>query len=755
MGIIEKQVPTNTSLLVTLSPATGQANASFAQLTAVVFALSNGTALAPSAGSVSFSRDGASFGSARLTPVNSSSTPGTYAGRLPFAMTAKPGKHDVNVPDPFGKSGGSEESLGVKILDAADANTAPDDFKNIAQDPQFSKGTGSWSTQGNSAVSAYSTGGSGGNAAVRLGQGGYVWQALWSGINPNTAYAVSARAWVDDGYGLAGVTFFTGAGVKLAAAGTRVSATASGVVTRGVFVAPPGAYFAALWAGKWTGGGQLQVSELQFGPLQSGALSVDCSVTWRQLSASGPGINTNYLMDISPEWRNPGGPTFQEALKAMGTRSLRYPGGEEANSYQWAPPPYGPTTKPKPILTTTYGFPGGDFLFYNDWTRTFQGSVMNFDEFMEVAAVLNVTDPYVILNHDSVNVDGRYADPAWGYTQLKAAAVAWLQYIVRMGYPVRHFELSNESWKTNQAAQYAWALLDWAPALRAAHPGALIGANGPAGKTEVGDRDSGVAWWPQVLGAASSSIDFLAAHPYPVYGWDYSDYLSGNYPNLQQGVIEADIAIQSFAAPADRERIRIAVTETGVVDWNTKWSNSQADLGHALVAFDIMANALSHPRVDVAQFWTTRWRFGGFAPTNNPGSVADALNEDNSLTALGTALSLVGRYFAGGRLLQSGSSNIVRTWAVVPPGSSLTIILLNKALTATQQEVSLLGGCFNSSSSSAPNLAPTEAWLFNGTSPTDPAPVLNRIQDPSQLVTASNGRLIFALPPLSITAVTF
>ena len=74
----------------------------------------------------------------------------------------------------------------------------------------------------------------------------------------------------------------------------------------------------------------------------------------------------------------------------------------------------------------------------------------------------------------------------------------------------------------------------------------------------------------QVLGAASSAIDFVATHPYPVYGWDYSDYLSGNYPNLQQGVIEADIAIQSFAAPADRERIRISVTETGVVDWNGK-----------------------------------------------------------------------------------------------------------------------------------------------------------------------------------------
>ena len=80
------QVPTNTSLLVTLSPATGQANASFAQLTAIIFTIGNGTAPAPSVGAVSFSRDGASFGSARLTLVNSSSTPGTYAGKLPAEL---------------------------------------------------------------------------------------------------------------------------------------------------------------------------------------------------------------------------------------------------------------------------------------------------------------------------------------------------------------------------------------------------------------------------------------------------------------------------------------------------------------------------------------------------------------------------------------------------------------------------------------------------------------------------------------------
>ena len=51
-----------------------------------------------------------------------------------------------------------------------------------------------------------------------------------------------------------------------------------------------------------------------FGRLTSGPLTVDCGVKWRNLSTSGPGINTNYLMDISPEWTNKGGPSFVDAL---------------------------------------------------------------------------------------------------------------------------------------------------------------------------------------------------------------------------------------------------------------------------------------------------------------------------------------------------------------------------------------------------------------------------------------------------------
>ena len=206
-----------------------------------------------------------------------------------------------------------------------------------------------------------------------------------------------------------------------------------------------------------------QVAGLHLGTLLSGPLQVDCSVRWRTLSPSGPGMNTNYLMDLSPEWRNGGGPTYVESLQvqhaghrlmgrllpaghhqtwvwskqAMGVSALRYPGGEEANTFQWAPPPYTNETTPKPVLTAPKGFPGGDFLFYNQISGTFQYSVMNFDQLMGLASELGVAAVYIVLNHDSVNVGGQLGLANWSNDDLKAAAIAWASYIVRKGYTVR------------------------------------------------------------------------------------------------------------------------------------------------------------------------------------------------------------------------------------------------------------------------------------------------------------------------------
>ena len=123
--------------------------------------------------------------------------------------------------------------------------------------------------------------------------------------------------------------------------------------------------------------------------------------------------------------------------QAMGVGSLRYPGGEEANSFQWAPPPYNNMTRPKPVLTTPKGFPGGDFLFYNQFSGNFQYSVMDFDQLMGLASELGVAAVYIVLNHDTVNKGGPLGLADWSNDDLKAAAVAWASYIVRKGYPVR------------------------------------------------------------------------------------------------------------------------------------------------------------------------------------------------------------------------------------------------------------------------------------------------------------------------------
>jgi hypothetical protein len=48
-----------------------------------------------------------------------------------------------------------------------------------------------------------------------------------------------------------------------------------------------------------------------------------------------------------------------------------------------------------------------------------------------------------------------------------------------------------------------------------------------------------------------------------------------------------------------------------------------ADLGHALVAFDGMASMIGHYRTDVVLFWNTQWRT--IRTGSRQGTVTDAL----------------------------------------------------------------------------------------------------------------------------------
>ena len=63
-------------------------------------------------------------------------------------------------------------------------------------------------------------------------------------------------------------------------------------------------------------------------------------------------------------------------------------------------------------------------------------------------------------------------------------------------------------------------------------------------------------------------------HPYPVFGWDFHDYVYGNIP-LAGEVLSVGAALERYAPERDRARLRLAVTETGVYDYGYKWQNWQ------------------------------------------------------------------------------------------------------------------------------------------------------------------------------------
>ena len=82
-----------------------------------------------------------------------------------------------------------------------------------------------------------------------------------------------------------------------------------------------------------------------------------------------------------------------------------------------------------------------------------------------------------------------------------------------------HFEFSNESYINAHsgqalAAQYAYALAQWAPQLKAILPNMKLGANGLSGYDSVGAQDraqnTGVKWWSTVR--ASRIVPQACAH---------------------------------------------------------------------------------------------------------------------------------------------------------------------------------------------------------------------------------------------------
>jgi len=438
------------------------------------------------------------------------------------------------------------------------------------------------------------------------------------------------------------------------------------------------------------------------------------------------GINTDYLIDDDAN-RASAVQTLAEALREAGVKYLRYPGGEKSDGLLWSVWPYAtsiPTlARWAPQNAQNVEWPSGDSSLVQPDGHTFKTDPLTFDEFMAVCRAIDCV-PTVVVCYDSMYKPAQPGGVAPSRALLLETAREWVRYAnVTKGYNVKYWEIGNESYADTYngsatAWDYARDLIEFSSVMKAVDPSIQIGANGH----EWG-------WWQTVLSSASGAIDFLAVHEYPAYGWGAYSYYQSNAVDLRGEVRVAEDALDTYAAPADRARIRIAATEINSMDWTGEWPHANT-LGHAIVLFDIIGELLQEPRVEFSQVWTTRWIGNDTAPSP---VVFDALDRDNQLQATGRA-SAIWSQFLKEQLVATTSTPAVKAYSSYSPSTGrLSVFLINKGEART---VTL--GITNFSAAFS-----ASKWVFRGSGADD--------SYPSWTYEGDAGPMPVALAPVSIT----
>jgi len=477
-------------------------------------------------------------------------------------------------------------------------------------------------------------------------------------------------------------------------------------------------------------------------PTKPPSLRVDTGRITNQLNPGSLGLNVNFVGDHAESRKR--GPGYVAAMKRLGARSLRYPGGEKSNEYLWSSPPW---DRPRPRLAIT----GPKARLHAELGPTtadgrFLVEPMDFDEFMEICRETGAL-PTICVNLNSAYITD---DPAvrrgTPRSELLTNAVEWVRYANKVkGYGIRNWEIGNESyWRGSavamKAEDYARDVIEFSRAMKAVDPAIRIGANGHVAKDAAspGDGDGGPKWWQVLLTRAARDIDFAVIHPYPCFEWGSYGHFARNELKLTDAVDEVTAALREWA-PADAARIRVQATETNAFDWAaSKWytGNNQGwkwanDLGHGLVLFELLGQHLADPRVELIQVWTTRW----FDPTSR---LEDLLDDDNGLRATGEGMGMWGRHLKDNLAKLAGTTcgPAYASWS--PQTGELALFLMNKTRDASTVEVEIAGGsgewqgtgevlCGESENDLHPKVASTDELASRG------------------------GKISVTLPPVSIT----
>lgn len=382
------------------------------------------------------------------------------------------------------------------------------------------------------------------------------------------------------------------------------------------------------------------------------------------------GINLDYFMD-DDAYLNPKRRTA-DALKAMGVKYLRYPGGNKSDFYFFSKPPY---EKAEPTLARTgKGATGGRGRMLNNNYSEFKYDVLDFDEFIQMCQEVGA-EPVVVVAADEYLVDYPEGSTWSTKEQLVQHAVEWVRYAnIKKNYDVKLWMIGNESWhpenKNSTPEIYARDVVDFSKAMKAVDPTIKIIPNG---NREVFNK--------AVLTTAAGHIDYLGISNYPVFNYHagYATYRD-TLQDLMAPVTRALQSIDQYASPVDGEKLKLIVAEYGPFDWGKKWPFIN-NMGHALATFEQTGHQLAEPNIVFSCFWNTRW----INNDSEPHSAFDALDRDGNFNANGNSLMIWGNFLGKKMVRTTSNPPHVRTFASLDPEQKTLFVYLMNLSDETKQ----------------------------------------------------------------------
>lgn len=373
------------------------------------------------------------------------------------------------------------------------------------------------------------------------------------------------------------------------------------------------------------------------------------------------GININYFMDddnyLKPKHRT------ADALKEMGVKYLRYPGGNKSDMYLFSEPPY---ENAQPALAR-YGRGAVGYERVIKDNKDYKYDVLDFDEFIALCREVGA-EPVVVVAADEYLVKYPPGTTITDKAGLITNAVEWVRYSnIKKGYNVRYWMIGNECWHKNNENStpeiYARDVVDFSRAMKAVDPSILIIPN-----------SNSVEFFNTVLKIAGNDADMLCLSNYPV--WDYSS----GYNTYRDSVVDllapvkrAVTAMEEAEKNYGMRKKKIIVAEYGPFDWAYKWPMVN-DMGHNLCNFEMTGEQLKMPEIEFSCFWNTRW----IDNDTIENSVFDALDKNGNLNANGLGLMIWGKWL-GEVMVKTTATKHIRSFASYSPDEDvLYVYLLNK-----------------------------------------------------------------------------